>query len=110
MTPSEKLADEANIEYTSGKEFVYDHVSRDKVVPITKGTDTRINVKVNCQRRSMKGILLLFVEPYDAGTRDSEKYVFPEIKKVSVTINGLHNVLYNNGIESQDIWSEVSRF
>ena len=26
----------------------------------------------------MKGLLLLFVEPYMAGTRDSEKYIFPD--------------------------------
>ena len=58
----------------------------------------------------MKGLLLLFVEPYSAGTRDSEKYIFPELKKVRVTINGSPNTLYNNGIESQDIWVEVSRF
>ena len=58
----------------------------------------------------MKGILLLFVEPYTAGTRDSEKYIFPALKKISVTVNGSPNMLYNNGIESQDIWSEVSRF
>ena len=58
----------------------------------------------------MKGLLLLFVEPYTAGARDSEKYIFPDIKKISVTIKGLPNMLYNNGIESQDIWTEVSRF
>ena len=82
----------------------------DKVVTITRGTDTRINIKLNAQRRSMKGILLLFVVPYPAGTRDSEKYIFPDLKKISVTINGSPNMLYNNGIESRDIWSEVSRF
>ena len=54
----------------------------------------------------MKGILLLFVEPYVAGTRDSEKYIFPDLKKISVTINGSPNMLYNNGIEGRDIWSE----
>ena len=58
----------------------------------------------------MKGILLLFVEPYTAGTRDSEKYIFPDLKKISVTINGSPNMLYSNGIETRDIWSEVSRF
>ena len=58
----------------------------------------------------MKGILLLFVEPYTAGTRDSKRYIFPDLKKISVTINGAPNMLYNNGIESRDIWSEVSRF
>ena len=50
------------------------------------------------------------MEPYAAGTRDSEKYIFPDLKKISVTINGSPNMLYNNGIENRDIWSEVSRF
>ena len=110
MIRSEMLAEEAKSVYTSAKEFVYDDVYLDEVVPINKGTETRINIKVNVQRRSLKGILLLFVEPYTAGTRDSEKYIFPDLKKISVTINGSPNMLYNNGIESQDIWSEVSRF
>ena len=110
MIRSKMLAEEAESVYKFGKEFAYDHVSLYKVVPINKGTETRINIKVNMQRRSMKGILLLFVEPYAAGTRDSEKYIFPDLKKISVTINGSPNMLYNNGIESKDIWSEVSRF
>ena len=75
-----------------------------------KGRDTKINITVNSQRRSMKDLLLLFVEPYTGGTRDSEKFVFPDLKKVRVTINGSPNMVYNNGIESQDIWEEVSRF
>ena len=110
MIHSENLADEAESVYESAKEFAYDHVSRAKVVQIDRNKDTRINIKVDAQRRSMKGILLLFVEPYPAGTRDSEKYIFPDLKKISVTINGSPNMLYNNGIESRDIWSEVSRF
>ena len=110
MIHNKDLAEEADWVYTSGKEFAYDHVSRAKVVPIVRGTETRINIKVDAQRRSMKGILLLFVEPYAAGTRDSEKYIFPDLKKIGVTINGSPNMLYNNAIETRDIWSEVSRF
>ena len=106
----ESLGEEATSMYTIGKAFFYDHVTRDKVITFKKGTDTRINVKVNAQRRSMKGLLLLFIEPYTAGTRDSEKYIFPDIKNVSVTINGSPNMLYNNGIEARGVWSEVSRF
>ena len=109
MIRSKDLAEEAAGIYGSGKEFFYDHVARDKVIPIDRGTE-RINVKVNAQRRSLKGILLLFMEPYSPGARDSEKYIFPDIKKISVTINGSPNMIYNNGIESRDIWSEVSRF
>ena len=103
------LAEEAKSVYITGKDFAYDHVSRAKVVPLDKA-ETRKNIKVDATRRSMKGILLLFVEPYAGGTRDSEKYIFPDLKKISVTINDSPNMLYNNGIESRDIWSEVSRF
>ena len=110
MIRSEKLAKEAASIYDGGKEFLYDHVVRDKVIPINRGTHKRKNVKVNAQRRSLKGILLLFMESYAPGARDSEKYIFPDIKKISVTINGSPNMIYNNGIESLDIWSEVSHF
>ena len=110
MIESKYLAEETASIYTSGKEFLYNHMSRDKVVPIDRETATRINIKVNAQRRSLKGILLLFMESYTAGARDSEKYIFPDIKKISVTINGSPNMIYNNGIESRDIWSEVSHF
>ena len=76
----------------------------------SKGTDTMLNIKVSSQRRSMKGILLLFVEPYTAGTRDSEKYFNPSLTKVRVTVNGSPNTLYNNGIEGKDMWAEARRF
>ena len=79
MIRSEMLAEEAKSVYKFGKEFAFDDVYLDKVVPINKGTETRINIKVNAQR-SMKGILLLFVEPYTAGARDSEKYIFSDLK------------------------------
>jgi len=83
-------------------------VIRDKVVKFKKDTDTLINIKVNPQRRSLKAILLLLVEPYDRGIR--EKYIFPDLTKVSVTINGSPNTLYNNGIEGKDMWEEARRF
>ena len=115
-TPPEKhgeretLAEQATNIYTVGKEFAYDHVSRFKVVKFKKQTETNLNITVNAQRRSMKALLLLFVEPYTAGARDSEKYIFPDIKKIYVTINGTPSMLYDKGFESRDIWSEASRF
>ena len=108
MIRSKTLAYEARSVYSSGKEFTYDHVMHDKEVAFKKDTDTRINIKVNAQRRSLKALLLLFVEPYTAGDRDSEKFIFPDLTKVSVTVNGPPNMLYNNGIEGKDIWEEAS--
>jgi len=107
MLRSKTLADEAHSVYSSGKEFTYDHVACSKVVTFKKETDTRINIDA---QRSLKAILLLFMEPYDGGTRDSEKYVFPDLTKVSVTINGSPNMIYNNGIEGKDMWEEAHRF
>ena len=109
MIRSGELANEAKRAYTDGKEFFYDHVSRFIVQPIDK-TRPLINIKVNSQRRSMRGIILLYVEPYNAGARDSEKFIFPDLNEVSVTINGSPNMLFNNGIESRDAWRQVSRF
>ena len=109
MIFSKALADDATSVYESGKELLYEHVSRGNVKRIDTSTDL-INIKVDSQRRSMKGILLLFVAPYSAGARDSEKYGFPDLEKVFVTINGSPNMLYNNGIEREDAWRQASRF
>ena len=109
MIRSEDLADEATSVYQNAKEFLYDHVSCGNKFKVETSTEL-INIKVDSQRRSMKGILLLLVEPYNAGTKDSEKYVFPDINEVSVTINSSPNMLYNRGIESRDAWTQVGRF
>ena len=75
------LADEATSTYTNGKEFAYDLVRRDRIVPVNRGTDTRLNIRVNHERRSLKGILLLFINPFVAGAKYSENYFNPDITK-----------------------------
>jgi len=110
MIDCKLLAQEADSVYSSGKAFFYDHVHLERTIPFAKGSDARLNIKVNAQRRSLKAILLLFTEPYTAGARDSEKYVFPDIKKVKVTINGHPSMLYNEGMVSADLWREARRF
>ena len=107
---SKSLADEAASTYESGKEFAYDLVMRDRVVPIARNGDTRINLRVNPQRRSLKGILLLFINPFVAGARDTESYFNPDITKVKVTVNGVPNRIYNEGISSTDMWNELTRY
>ena len=107
---SKTLADEAKSTYATGKEFAYDLVMREMVVPITLGSDTRLNLKVNPQRRSLKGILLLFINPYTAGARDTEHYFNPNITAVNVTVNGVPNRVYNKGISGSDMWQELTRY
>ena len=106
---SKNLADEAASTYASGKEFAYDLVMRSEVVPITRGSDTHLNLRMNPQRKSLKGILLLFINPYAAGARDTEHYFNPDITKVKVTVNGVPNRVYNEGISGSDMWKELTR-
>ena len=106
---SKTLADEALSTYRSGKEFAYDLVMRSEVVPITRGSDTLLTLWVNHQRRSLKGILLLFINQYNPGARDSENYFNPDITKVKVTVNGVPNRVYSDGISDKDMWNELTR-
>ena len=57
MMRSKTLADQAHSVYFTGKEFLYDHVMRDQVATFPKGTDARINLRVNPQRWSLKALL-----------------------------------------------------
>ena len=107
---SKSLADEAASVYDSGKEFAYDLVMRERVVPIVRGSDTRLTLRVNPQRRSLKGILLLFINTYTKGARDSESYFNPDITKVKVTVNGVPNRVYDEGISGTDMWNELTRY
>ena len=106
---SKTLADEAVSTYNSGKEFAYDLIMRERVVPITRGSDTHLTIRVNPQRRSLKGLLLLFINPYNPGARDSEHYFNPDITKVKVTVNGVPSRVYNEGISGKDLWNEITR-
>ena len=107
---SKQLADMVTGFYTHGKEFAYDQIVLEEVFEVNGGTESRLNYRVNPQRRSLKGILLLFIVPYTVGARDSENYLNPDITKVSVTVNSSANRVYSEGITGIDMWNEVSRF
>ena len=61
---SNTLGKEATSVYNSSKEFAYDHIMREEVMTFAKSTDSWLNIRLNPQRRALKGILLLFIEPY----------------------------------------------
>ena len=104
------LANEAESVYNLRKEFAYDYVLRPEIRTLNKGTDKNFTIKIDTQNRSLKAVLLLFEEPYTEGTRDSEKYIFPDITKVKVTIKGQPSMVYNSGIAGTDMWVEAHCF
>ena len=105
---SDQLAKNALYAYAS-KGFYYENVLLHKTITINKATDTVINEHINIPRRSMSGILMLFIEPYTVGARDSEKFVYPSLTEVSVNIDGMPNKLYSKGMEKTDFWDVVVR-
>ena len=103
---SSHLAREAMQIYQMGKGFYYENVLLHKTFPIAKSVSV-INEHVNIPRRSMAGILMLFVEPYAIGARDTEKFVYPHITQVNVNVDGMPNKLYSKGMQKTDFWTAI---
>ena len=103
---SKNLADEAVSNYKNGKRLMYEHVTHHKTISFSKSTDSMMNESINVPRRSMKGLLLLFYEPYAGGARDSEKTFNPGITEVKVVVNGIPNKIYSQGMKMRDFWEE----
>ena len=91
--------------YYSGKAFAYDCYS-ERGGHLRKEHRQQIKYSGQSSRPSLKGIRLLFIDPYAAGARDSKKYVNPDITKVSVTMKGSPSKVY--GIEGHDMLKEIS--
>ena len=106
---SKELADEAESNYKNGKRLMYEHITHHKTISFAKGTDSIINESINVPRRSMKGLLLLFYEGYVGGARDSEKTFNPDLTEVKVTVNGIPNKIFSQGMKTRDFWEEIFR-
>lgn len=105
-----ELAREVESTYINGKSFFYEHVHNYKTITVKKATDTIINESINVPKRSLKGLLLLFPEPHAAGARDTESFFNPDITNVKISVNGVPNKVYSQGVEGRDMWEEVLRF
>ena len=104
---SDYLAGEASSAYSIGKGFHYENVFLHKTFEISKANDSVINEHVNVPRRSMTGILCLFNDRPAAGTRDSEKFINPDIESVSININGMPNKLYSKNMLVTDLYDSM---
>ena len=75
--------------------------------PTNWGKDqTSVVETINVPRRSMRAIVILFKH---ADMENSEEYVYPNITKVDITIDGRPNAVYSNGIGIDDLYREARR-
>ena len=70
-------------------------------------SETVWNLNLNIPSRSMKGILLLFEDPERT---DTTEFINPKISKVEMTIEGVPNQLYAQGMKYYQQYTEALRF
>ena len=86
--------------------ILYDRILRHRKITKNK-SDTLWNINLNVPARSMKGILMLFEDPERTST---ETYYNPQITKVEMTIEGVPNQLYSQGMKAYQQWDEINKF
>ena len=64
---SRELAEIAEYEYESGKEFIFDHIDRFKNEEFDLSDKGLLNFSVNVMKNSLKAVLLLFIKPTNCG-------------------------------------------
>ena len=92
---------------TNGKMVIlYDRILRHRKITKNK-SDTLWNINLNVPARSMKGILMLFEDPERTNT---DHFYNPKITKVEMTIEGVPNQLYSQGMKAYQQWDEINKF
>jgi hypothetical protein len=99
------LARKAEGLYGSERELSFEHATLMKKTEWIKDS-TIINETTNVPRRSMKAIVMLFTNKTKA---DSEEYIYPNIEKVRVTIEGVPNAVYSQRIPKTRLYEEARR-
>ena len=97
--------------YAGRLAILYERILRHRKVTLDK-SQTLWNINLNVPARSLKGILMLF-EDAEAATafgRNTESFYNPKIEKVEVTIEGVPNQLYSQGIRAYQQWDEAMKY
>jgi hypothetical protein len=108
MVTEPNLATMVKNQYVGQMSILYDRILRHRKIVANK-SDALWNINLNTPARSMKGILMIFEEPAASFTRDSETFYNPKINKVEITIEGIPNQLYSQGMKSYQMWDEARK-
>ena len=109
MVTNPEIARLIRNQYANRVAILYDRVLRLRKVVQNK-SDSVWNFNINTPAKSMKGILILCEEaPITPYARDSEKFYNPKIDKVELTIEGVPNQLFAQGMRSYQQWDEAKK-
>ncbi|CAB4031794.1 Hypothetical predicted protein [Paramuricea clavata] len=100
------LASEVSRMYSTGRSLSYKHVTLMRTSNWDKDL-TIVNENINIPRKSMSAIVLLFTNRVRT---DSEEYIYPNIDKVNLTIEGVPNAVFSQGLPKNRFFEEAKRF
>lgn len=103
------LARQIRNQYAGRLAVLYDRILRHRRLALDK-SQTLWNININVPAKSMKGVLLLFEDPAASFQRDTEAFYNPKIQKVEVTIEGVPNQLYSQGLRAYQQWDETKKW
>ena len=106
MVTDSELARQIRQQFSGRMAILYDRILRHRKIT-KKKSDTLWNINLNVPARSMKGILMLFEDPDRTSTED---FVNPNITKVEMTIEGVPNQLYSQGMRQYQQWDEITKY
>ena len=93
-------------QYSGKMAILYDRVLIHRIIPLNK-EDQTWNINLNTPAKSVKGILMLFKEPTEKSTF---KLYNPKIDKISITVEGVPNQLYAQGMRRYQHWEEIQKY
>ena len=105
------LSNEVRNAYDMDFSVMFDRILRHRAIQV-KSTDTKWNWSFASPVKSLRGILLLGKKKTNIADWTCKSGHFWNfcVKKVSVTIEGIPNQLFSNGILPTDIYEECERF
>ncbi|CAB4019563.1 Hypothetical predicted protein [Paramuricea clavata] len=103
---NDNLASEVSRMYSTGRSLSYKHVTLMRTSNWDKDL-TIVNENINIPRKSMSAIVLLFTNRVRT---DSEEYIYPNIDKVNLTIEGVPNAVFSQGLLKNRFFEEAKRF
>ena len=103
---SKSLAREVRSSYEVRRSLAYDYSTLLKTLSWSKSS-TREVIDINIPRRSLKAVILLFTKPV---AKDSENCPFPNITRISVTVEGNSNDIYSDGLMKRKMYDKARRY
>ena len=111
MVTLPKLARIIDNQYKGRLAILYDRVLRHRKMTMDK-SNALWNINLHVPARSTKGIVMLFenIAAQQSFARNTEAFYNPQITKVEVTIEGIPNQLYSQGMRAYQMWDEAKKY